>query len=533
MNLVAYLTTLRIGQFPNPDIAARRQFRAVCRSPDLYEPWREAPPTYLGKAMLGYLILTLLLSVHGFSQQTLLLQAREHLEAGKYVEASQELQQLVKATPKDPVLWRYLGLAYARLNETESAIVAFQKALAIAPKDAETCFNLGALYWSRADTNEALQLYRRGLESNPADVGANENYALLLMGAGRYREAIEPLTRVKAKKSSELPVRIALIESFAKGGMVNEADRETKELLESPIASSTEKIELAALLVKDKVPLLAEETLRNALNSSPDLAEGHALLGQVLLGLGKDRYEEAVWELGRAVQLDPNSPPYSMGLAQALLISEYYETALQFLEAVKDRFGTSPEFQFKLALAYYGLNLYPQAIAEFEKVLSQPFTRMDLVHYFLADSYLFQGNLMDAEVHYRKAMEINPTPSIYYLALGSLLRKLGPEHMAEAIQATQRARELAPSDPEPKVQLALCYERTGDLTRAEDLLEEVLRSQPEFNRAHIILARVYYRLGKKVEGDRERQAAARVVEEDALRRQKHLAISFSEGESSK
>jgi hypothetical protein len=61
----------------------------------------------------------------------------------------------------------------------------------------------------------------------------------------------------------------------------------------------------------------------------------------------------------------------------------------------------------------------------------------------------------------------------------------------------------------------LCYEGTRRLPESQALLQQVTRGQPEHYQAHVALARVYYRQGKKPEGDRERAIVTRI--EDAKR----------------
>ena len=472
--------------------------------------------------MFSYLVLALLLSEPGVSIDALVHQALEDLKAERYVEARQKLEKVVKVVPDNAALWSYLGLAHSRLNEIDSAIAAFQKALSNSPKDALTYFNLGLLYWRKGDVGKALDVYQKGLKLNQTDVAANENYALLLMGTGKYKEAIEPLRRAKAENSSGLSVRVALIESLLKGGMKTEGERETKELLQSQIASPQEKVKLAVLLVEHKQLDIAEDVLKNALASSPELADAHGLLG--MLHLEKNLHEDAVRELGRAVQLDPDSAKYSMGLAQALYMWKHYSPAIAFLEAVEDRFGKLPEFRYKLALAHYGSRQFPKAIVEFEKLLNQQPPRMDLVQYHLANSYLATGEFTKAEFCYKRAIEANPKDPSIYLSLAALLRKQSIDRIDEAVQNLQKAMKLEPSDPRPKLQLALCYETTKELAKAQALLEEVVRSQPDLIPAHVALARVYYGAGKNAEGGREKTIIAG-LEAEEQKRQSRPAIS--------
>ena len=471
--------------------------------------------------MLLCMILAVLISGAGVTDTVLVRQAQEDLKGGRFLEARQKLEKAVKAAPDDAEAWSYLGLACSRLDQTDAAIAAFQRALAILANQPQIYFDLGILYWKKGDLGKALEMYQEGLRLNPADVAANENYALLLMRMGKYGQAVGPLERVKREKEFDLQVRVALIEAFFKGGMDAEGQGETEELLKGRIASPAEKVKLAVALVEDNQPTLAERVLRTVVASSPDLADGHGVLGIVYLK--EKSYKDAVYELGRAVQLDPNSAEYSMGLAEGLLGWKNYVNAIDFLKAVENRFGTLPDFRLKLALAYYGERLYPKAIIEFQKVLQQPPPRIDSVHYYLGHSYFFTSDFGKAEFYYKKAIEINPKNASYYLALGLLLRKLGPRRLDEAIENLQMSTKLDPLDPEARIQLALCDEAKGEFAPAEALVEEVVQTQPELLRAHVILSRVYHSSGREDKANREKGIITAL--EETKRRENEMRLA--------
>ena len=144
-------------------------------------------------------------------------------------------------------------------------------------------------------------------EVEPDDAAANQNYALLLMEARKFREAIGPLEKLRKLGHSELAVRVALIESYLKAGMKGEGEREIQALLKAPGVTPQDEIRLAGVLLEDKQPDIAQEVLEQAVRSAPDSAEAHARLGALLLS--KNQYEDAAKEAGRAVQLAPRSPP--------------------------------------------------------------------------------------------------------------------------------------------------------------------------------------------------------------------------------
>lgn len=453
------------------------------------------------------LLLALMLGQGAEPLPKLVERAQADFEAGRYSEARVKLREAVKRSPHDPRLWSYLGMADAQLKDLDSSIKEFEKARALDPSDPQTCFNLGLLFRQRGESDKAVDMYRRGLALSPDDAPANQNYGLLLIEKGRYREAVQPLARLKGMAPSELSVRVALIEAYLKGGMTEQGEKEINEFLDPAVSSPDGQLELAKVLVEDRQPDAARRVLEHVVEVAPDLAEAHEYLGAVFLN--QNKYEEATRELGRAVQLSPDSAEYSMRLAEALLLWQHDRVALEFLTAVKDKFGSLPEYQYKVGLAYYGLHQYPQAIEQLEAIARrQP--SLDRVHFFLGNSYQATGDLERAEAAYRRAIALNAKDASYYSALGQLLLKRSDSGTEEAIEDLRRALALNPADAKSQQELALCYEKQAKYTEAERLLSQAVEEQPDLLSAHVALARVYYREKKKEQGDRERQTVAKL-----------------------
>jgi protein O-GlcNAc transferase len=465
--------------------------------------------------VLPQLILALALGQQSASVDMLARQAQEAFQLGKYPEARDKLRQALKHDPRSPALWSYLGLAEAQLNDLDAAISDFQKALLFAPNDAQTHFNLGLLYRRKGDSQKALETYRRGLRLDPDDAAANQNYALLLMEMGKFREAIAPLQKLRGLGASDPSVRVAVIESYLKGGMNVEGETEIRSFLQAPNATSADKLKLAKVLIEDKQLKEAQLVLEHVVRVSPDSDDAHAQLG--LLLADKEQYEEATREMGRAVQLSPDSAEYSMRLAEILILWKHYPTALEFLAAVKDRFGGLAEYQYRLGLAYYGLHQIPQAITVFEN-LAREHPELDLVQFFLGNCYQTTGAFEKAERHYKRAIEVNPQKASYYAALAQLLRKQTKDRTEEALTYLEKALLLDPQDLQSKLELALCYEKKLNYAKAQSLLEEAVQQRPDLISAHVTLARVYYRQKKKAEGDQEKAIVARLEAEQQARK---------------
>jgi tetratricopeptide (TPR) repeat protein len=440
------------------------------------------------------------------STATLWEQAKTALDSGQFAEARGLLIKAVQISPKDPALWFHLGVSYSELNQVDEAIDALEKAHRLAPDKAEPDFNLGLLYWKRGDVGKAKEAYRAGLALDPKQTGALQNYSVLLMKTGESEKAIEPLLALKNVPELSLASRVSLIECYLKTKDRQGAGRETDELLQSGLAPPKDQTAIAAVLIQENDPEVAEKVLRNSLKLDPDQAKAHAALGVILMN--RKSYEEAASSLETAVRLQPDSAEFAMAFSESLLLWNRPTTLLVFLKSVEPRFQALPEFQYKLALAYYGVQEFSNAVDTLESLLRTNLRRKDQVYYILGNSYFPMGKFDRSEAAFRKAIELNPKEPDYYENLATLLRKEGPEHLDDAILQLKRASEFAASDARVALELGLCYESKGELKGAATFLENAVAKQPGLVPAHVALARIYFRMGRKSDGRKEKTTIA-------------------------
>jgi tetratricopeptide (TPR) repeat protein len=244
----------------------------------------------------------------------------------------------------------------------------------------------------------------------------------------------------------------------------------------------------------------AQSSARTSIISSGET--GLALLKQ-------GQFPQAVKDLLHAVQQDPGSWRYSLGLAEALLSSNYNFTGLRFLLKIKPRFQSVPEYHYALGLAYYLCYRYPEAIKEF-KTFPQNDPKLDRIPYLIGNCYMAMSDLEEASVYFRKAIDLNPTDASYYLALGKMLRMEGPQHFGEAISILHKALKLNPQDPYIRLHLAYCEMGEHHYGTAQTLMEQLVRQHPQFQPAHLALASIYAHDHNWSKARQQRKIAARL-----------------------
>ena len=437
-------------------------------------------------------------------------EADAFLQHQQYAEARRVLSQAVKADPNEPAFWFHLGVSCVELKDTDAAIAAFEKARTLAPGKAEVYFSLGLEYWHRGDVGKAKETYEAGLRLDPKQPAALQNYALLLMKTGEPGKAIAPLLALKDIPELTLQARVALIQCYLKSGDKLRAERETDELLQSGTETPSGETQVAAILVEAGDSDAAEKVLRVSLQRQPDQAKAYAALGVILMN--RKQYQDASESLRRAVQLEPNSSEYALAFGESLELSSHEHELLEFLKQAAPKFSKLPEFQYQLALAYYRGAELANAVATLQRLLQMNPRRKDRIYFLLGNSYLAVGNFAEAEKSYRSAIEMNPKDPAYYEEFATLLRKEGPGRLDDAIAELRHGLQFDSSNPSLALQLALCYESKGDLNSAVTLAEQAVRGQPERLPGHVALSRIYFRLGRRADGQREKKTIAQLEE---------------------
>jgi Flp pilus assembly protein TadD len=110
--------------------------------------------------------------------------------AGRYLEAVENLQKALRLRPDFTDARFNLGTSYAALGRTDEALACFRAVLERAPRSADTHSNIGAVLQERGELDAAVASYQRALAIQPDLVEALNNLGTLLERRNRRREAM-------------------------------------------------------------------------------------------------------------------------------------------------------------------------------------------------------------------------------------------------------------------------------------------------------------------------------------------------------
>ena len=207
----------------------------------------------------------------------------------------------------------------------------------------------------------------------------------------------------------------------------------------------------SALAVRDRLAE-AEPHCRNSIAAEPVFADSHILLGVINTRFGKT--EEAIANLRRALEIDPNNAMALVNIATPLAMSGNTNEASQSLNTALDiyrRQGTDPRGLANsfsnLAAIFAKQNRFDKAAESLETLLEFAPDRSDArANYALA--LFLQNKLAEAKVEVDRAIAQNPNQAEGYNILGKILEKQGDNSRAAA--QFERALQIKPDLKEAK-----------------------------------------------------------------------------------
>ena len=214
-----------------------------------------------------------------------------------------------------------LAVLLADQSEFDEAETLLLKALRLRPDWAEVLNNVALLYKDTGDLEQAEEYFNRGLELHPDDVSLLANYGLFLHNNDRPVEA-EPILR-RALEAD--PQRQDVAQALATVLVVQGRNDEAAELIEGGYIESLAPSVAIAEVERGNVLLEADrydqaaEAYEAAIVADPDYVAAHVQLGVALENL--DQPEQALSSYRHAYEINDEdiSAVYFLGLLSARL----------------------------------------------------------------------------------------------------------------------------------------------------------------------------------------------------------------------
>jgi len=224
------------------------------------------------------------------------------------------------------------------------------------------------------------------------------------------------------------------------------------------------------------------------------------------------RLTEAVAAFSEAVRRDPDFAAAWKGLGAAYAAQGNYRDAV---EPFRKACNLNPRLEdacYYLARALYSLNQFEAALEAFRRAL--PLDRRPWrVHNGIALTFEALGRAEEAKRHFQEALRRDSgdsrpdaDPRIDFGAF--LFRQGRVEEAVSVLRQVVRARPSARANFE----LGRALLHLGALDEARSHLEQAVRQDPSHSAAHLLLGKVYFRLGRIEDADRHIRLGEKALE---------------------
>ncbi|PYV28162.1 MAG: hypothetical protein DMG27_02095 [Acidobacteria bacterium] len=110
-------------------------------------------------------------------------------------QAAHEFRLAVRSDPTSPEAHNHLGVALAKMGDTDGAIAEFRKAAQLEPQNAAAHNNLGGILAGRGSLESAIEQFEEAIRLRANFAEAHYNLGLLLLGKGDRARGIAELKR--------------------------------------------------------------------------------------------------------------------------------------------------------------------------------------------------------------------------------------------------------------------------------------------------------------------------------------------------
>jgi tetratricopeptide (TPR) repeat protein len=395
------------------------------------------------------------------SPQELYQDSQTIINAGRYEDGIAELQKLIQIYPDYAAAHNDLGVLFYHQGDKERALQHYEQASRLQPENITLQKNLADFYYVETGrVEDALRIYVRILESHPEDIETLMITGHICVALQKFEDARYFYQRVLEIEpwNSEASQNLDKLAGIVSG---NDASQSADEMYQAA--------QMAVNEGRNQEAILKLETL---LGLSPDFAIAHNDLGVLHYQAGdKDR---ARVHYEKAVQLNPENTTFQKNLA------DFY---------------------------YVELGLVEDALRIYVRILES--------HPEDVETLLITGHICvslqkfdDAQDFYHRVLEIEPWNSDASQNMDKLRKII--------------AENVTPQSAEEMYQAAQKEVEAGRFDEAIQKLETLLKSSPNFARAHNDLGVLYYKTGDKNHAQEHYEQAAQLEPAD-ITFQKNLA----------
>ncbi|HNV85456.1 MAG TPA: tetratricopeptide repeat protein [Candidatus Omnitrophota bacterium] len=236
---------------------------------------------------------------------TLMDQAARYRSENRIKEAIQAYQEAAGLDPKNPMIYRNLGVLFYEAENEEDAERYLKESLGLKNDDPYTYLYLGKIFLKKENPDQALFYYQKALEINPGLQEAHFNLGILFEKKGDIQYAQKAFETAKSLEPQDPRPYVGMGSLCLKSRMYPQAIQEFERALqlEPDLADAYNGTGVAYYEMRKFRE--AEDAFLQALSIDPKYATAMNNLGVLYMQAG--RYYEARRAFSRALRVEPGN----------------------------------------------------------------------------------------------------------------------------------------------------------------------------------------------------------------------------------
>ncbi len=321
---------------------------------------------------------------------------------GLYEDAQKYGLKATKLTPNREEAWLNLGVAEAKLNNFQKAILAWEQALKINPYNSIALSNLGNIWREAGDLDKAKKYCEDALKLDGNNAQAMNNLGNILFDLGQLNDAVDWYKKAITKSPNYAEAHNNLAVSLMQ------------------LQNFTDAI------IEAKYACLFDENYSDA----------YMNLAIALKSIGN--IQEAEQALSKAISIENNNPIIEIEYIDMLFTLGRISDAELLLSRIKSQNFTKAQEYIKFATILEKMGKFKDAITIANKAIELN-PKLPESYIKKGQIYHMYGNADEAEKCYNKAAQINPNNLSLLTAMADLQQSKGNKEKSEKLARKAKA----------------------------------------------------------------------------------------------
>ncbi len=388
-------------------------------------------------------------------------------------EAIATLNALIAINPLMPMAFVMRAKAYEIAGKIDLAINDFEQAISDWPNENQWRLAAARLWQDYGNNKNAILQLQAAFESDPEDEAISLALGKAILTEGKVEKSIEILRPVIERNPNLYAGWEVMADAFAQNGEMDEALHAARKASDINPNSIKPYLMSGNIYLKNGNMALALDQAKIAVNKNKKDAEAVLFLAKVLMEKGEKRQALATLEMTNQCE---NVTAQNM-IDHVELVKEINGGAYakDLIASMSSKYPENVELLKMLAVTQKEIGDVQDAEVTAKRALQVEPDEPDL-HLFLGTINAESGQL-DQAIHHLSQGIMNKTDKMDgYLLLSKVYEQ--QREFTKALEALKQAMEIAPTDIRSYLAAANLYRNSKDYSSAERILQQAIEIDP-------------------------------------------------------